>query len=325
MSENVSDNSFDLNNTDVVDTVLGDAELRKLPVGSDAFKAALSEKMSKTDENHDAPAGDEESDQMSEDDVDEDDKSEDSDEQQEPNQKKAKRGMLKRIEELVSEREAERRRATELEARLAAYEQKSKPEQEEASEGKFDKAKPKMEHFDSIEDYYDALTDWKLEKRDFEEQQANFVREAQEREKQIADTWESRESEVKKELRDYDSVVTVEAFKSSNPSVDAQVFLSESEYGPKVLYELFSDEDLTDEFANASSVRQVALLSKIEARLESSKPTEKTTTISKAPTPPKSLAKGRASSTVKDINDPNLTFAEFDQLMRERERANKRK
>lgn len=315
MSENVSEASIDLNDMSVVESVLDDADLRKLPVGSEAFKAALAEKQSKMGQENDVTADDVDADQdESEEDV------ESEDDQTEKSQK-PKRGMVKRIEELVQEREAERRRAAELEARLAAYEAKGHTK---ADTG-FDTPKPHPDNFDSVWEYTEALTDWKLEKREFDAQMKQVEREAMTKQEQFLSDWTERENATKKEFRDYERVVNMPKYTKLGPSTEAQVFLAESEVGPKVIYSLLADEDLAETFAQASPVKQVAMLARIESRFDSEDAvTEKKTTVSKAPSPPRSLPRGKATGQVKDIYDTSLSFAEFDQAMRERERAKRK-
>jgi hypothetical protein len=109
-----------------------------------------------------------------------------------------------------------------------------------------------------------------------------------------------------------------------SPSVEAQVFLAESEVGPQVVYHLMSDETLAEQFANANPVKQVAMLTRLEMKLDTGDKSTKETTVTKAPAPPRSMPKGKSVAQTKDINDPNLSFAEFDALMRERERAKRK-
>lgn len=318
MSENVSEVNVDLNDATVVENILEDADLRKLPVGSDAFKAALSEKMSKTDENVDTPAGDDDTDEVSDDE--ETDDTETDENADEAPQKKPKRGMLKRIEELVKER-------SDLEQRLAAYEASQKVTKTESTapaHDTFDKPKPKFEQFDSIEDYTDAMTDWKLEKREHEANVAKAEQESKVVQDEILEKWNTREAAAKKEYADYGNVVTVKTYQKMSPSVEAQVFLAESEVGPQVVYHLMSDETLAEQFANANPVKQVAMLTRLEMKLDTGDKSTKETTVTKAPAPPRAMPKGKSVAQTKDINDPNLSFAEFDALMRERERAKRK-
>lgn len=292
MSENVSTPEIDLNDPTVVEKAFSDERLRSLPFGSDEFKAALAEDASKMEDAEVMSADDEPED--------EEEVSDEQDETQDE-QKPAKkpRGMLKRIEKLVEEKHDLQRK---LEAMQAQVQQTVDKTVEQAVDSDFDKPKPRFADFDTLEDYTEALTEWKLDKRDFDRQVATERASVKEKAQQIAQTWTQRETAAKKEYSDYTDVVTLEAVTAADPSTEARIFLAESDFGPKVVYELLRDEALLEAFAQGSPIQQIKLLTKLEQRFEgtAAKPATKTT-VSKAPEPPRSLPKVKTVATGKDL------------------------
>jgi hypothetical protein len=318
MSDIMNEVELDLTNPEVVDNLLDNKDLRKLPVGSDEFKAAARESLAKTDATTDVSADSEKNDSSDEntEETTEDDTNVD--------RPKKSRGMLKRIEGLVAEREALKQQLGELQARQTAPNEYQPP----AQQSTYDQPKPLFKDFDTLEEYTEALTDWKLDKKDHDREVTKQHEEYQDRVKSIVSTWEQREAQTKELYPDYADLVNVQNLTTLNPSMDAKVFLSESEVGPKVLYALMSDESLLEKFVDASPVRQVAMLAKLEDRVAESDedtPVVKKSTISKAPQPVKALPKGKAVATVKDVYNPDLSFEEYNRLMDERERLRKGK
>lgn len=321
MSDNVSEVSIDMQDMSVVESLLDDKELRKLPVGSDEFKAAVAAKAAKTDANTDS--ADSDADQDDESSNSEADEAEDDEKDESKQSKPKKKGVEKRIGELVKEREALKRELDQLK-----YQATNKSEaQAEVVESTFDKQKPKFKDFDNLEDYTEALTDWKLEKKDHDNRVATEQQLNQKKQDEIFLTWSEKEDAFKSTVEDYEDHINVENLKRLNAGQSALVFIGESEYGPQVLYKLLTDEALTEKFMSASDVRKVAILSKLESSFETDEPSveSKKTTVSKAPEPAKSLPKGKAVAAAKSIYDVNLSFEEYNRLMDQRERAKSRK
>lgn len=322
MSDNVSEVSVNMQDPSVVESLLDDAELRKLPVGSEEFKAAVAAKAAKTDANSEDSATEEadQDDESSESDADE---AEDDEKDESKQSKPKKKGVEKRIGELVKEREALKRELDQLK-----YQKTHKVEETaEVGESQFDKQKPKFGDFDNIADYQEALVDWKLEKKDFDNRVATEQQHSQKKRDEVLSAWTERETAFKSTVEDYEDHINVENLERLDAGQTALAFLGESEFGPQVLYKLLTDEELTEKFKSASDVRKVAILSKIESSFESDEPSVETkkTTVSKAPQPAKALPKGKSVPVAKSIYDVNLSFEEYNRLMDQRERAKSRK
>ena len=318
MFEN-ENNSSELTNAQLVDLAFSDKELSKLPLGSDEFNAAAAKLMAaKTNERVNESADvTSEQDTEDEENVETDEGSEDSDDQSEDSAEqkpvKKSRGMLRRIEKLVEEKAELKRRLDQLQGSKQMEAQATAAVEDS---GNFDKPKPKFADFDSLEDYTEALTEWKIDKREFEKEQAAEIREVKTKQQEVVQSWHQKEADVKKEFRDYADVVNIENLQSAQPTSEARVFLAESEVGPKVLYTLLSNDELAKKFSEASPVQQVKMLTKIEMQVDdssSNKVSNSTVKISKAPNPPKNLPSGKVVRTAQDLlsNSEDMDWAEW--------------
>lgn len=328
MSENVS-SVADLNDPTVVEMAFSEETLKSLPLGSAEFNAAVAKiKAAETNENSEVPADDatEQEDDEAEDS--EDTSSEDEENTDETEQtRKPKRGMLKRIEKLVEEK-AELKR--QLEAAYKAdkvAEVKDKIADAIDKSSTFEAPKPKFADFETLEDYTEALTEWKLDKREHDRQVEAQKKEVLQAHTEAVSTWHEKEAEVKKEFSDYAKVVNIDVLTDVNPSDAAKAFLSECDVGPKVLYTLLSDKETAAQFKKVSPVQQVKMLTKIEMSLEDTPSEKKTiTTVTKAPTPPKSLPNGKTVRTAQDLleNSEEMSWAEwsakYDEIKRNKRR-----
>jgi hypothetical protein len=302
MSDTVNDLSGDVVDVDVVTQIVRDPEIRKLPAGSDEYKAAV-EKLSTGKKTTEATAAAKGDDQASTETTGEDDET-----------KPKKKGLERRFSELTSERDEARRKAEALEARLADLETKAQAkssEQEVQFSGQdFPQPKPVVEKFDTYAEYVEALSDWKADKRDFDREQTQIVRQAQEKQKEVVGSWETREKATKDRVEGYDQLVDrdfVQTFTTKTASREAMMYMLESDNGPDLLYELAEDEAKLAGFKSMSPVKQVAYLSRLDMKFEkTAEGNTQKTTVSKAPAPSKDLPKGKTVST-KTI-DPSQGF-----------------
>lgn len=317
MSENVSTVEVDLKDPTVVAMAFEDPDLSKLDVRSDEFKAALAEKAGKT--NNDDTSADVET---AEDDEVEPDEETSEDETEEGNEqpKKKPRGLVRRVEKLVAERNR-------LQEELDTWRRKAEAQVDSLADNlvieEFEAPKPQLSQFDTLEEYTEALTEWKLDKRDFERNIAQQKQTIQQTIHEAQRQWEERESVAKKEFRDYNTVVTPQAIVSVSPSEAAKSFLADSDVGPKVVYMLLDDETLAAEFANAGPAKQVRMLTALENQFV--KTSEEKTTVSRAPQPPSKLGRGSSAATTKDIlaNSAEMSFSEWEKLFNQATRKKK--
>lgn len=239
--------------------------------------------------------------------IDEPDQSEQDDADQEATAKEERKQnpkLEKRFSELTKQREAlrkeadaERKRAEGLEERIKALEGNPAPKQAEITN-----EKPRPDQFTDAFEYAEALADWSTEqallRRDQEESQKKF----QEQRDKVLKTWNDRLETAKKELPDYDDMVT-----SSDVVVSDQVrdAIIESEIGPQILYHLAENPDIAEKLKELSPISALREIGKLEARLEKqaekqpeTKRSEPIAVKSKAPAP---LSPLRGTGSVADV------------------------
>lgn len=311
MSENVNDSAS--NSAEVASAIVRDPEIRKLSPGSEEYTAAvtkLTENIAK------APASQAKSESVKDSDTGND----------EDKKKSSKTGLERRFSEITGERDEARRKAADLESRLAALEQtrsESKPveKQSESSEPRFigesfSVPKPELSKYDTYSDYQEAIVDWKFEKKEFDIEQKKVVAEANEVQKNVVSSWDTKEAATKSRVEGYEQLVDkdfIKDFTSKIASREAMQYLLESDNGPDLLYELAEDDAKLTGFKSMSVVKQVAYLSRLDSKYESesdSKDTHNKPTVSKAPAPSKSIPKGQAA-VAKDITKGVQSFADY--------------
>lgn len=220
---------------------------------------------------------------------------------------KKKGGFQRRIDKLTQ-------RNRELEAKLAEV-SAGKPTETPAAE-KAETAKPKVEDFQSYDDYVEALADYKLEQREKARQEkaaadARKVAEDKARSEHATrmEAWESRQDDAREKYADYDDVLEgVEI--PNNPAFQYAVLTHEN--GAELAYSLASNPDelkrigaITDPIALGRE------LGKYEAKLAA--PTEKKPKTSKAPAPITPVGHGKS---VPSLDDPDIPFDQWEKLRR---------
>ena len=172
----------------------------------------------------------------------------------------------KRFSDLSAKARAAEDRATAAEARATAAEARTAPAQPASTAPLAEaNAKPTPAQFVDAFEYAEALAEWSAEtalaKRD--KADADKVT-AAERSKVVA-TWTERMTAAKAETPDFEEMLA-----SSSVSVgdDVRDAIIESEFGPKILYELASDPELAERLGKKSIRAQLVEIGKMEARFE---------------------------------------------------------
>lgn len=210
-------------------------------------------------------------------------------------QPKKEKGVGKRINELVRQREDERREK-EYWRELALKAQGITPKQDarEVSEGKPDASK-----FESYEAYIEALADWKYEQRrkaDSEKtEKESRERQAKQRQAEALDGFEERAEKAREKYEDFDDV----AF-SNFPVTEAMTeAILASDSGPELLYYLGNNPKEALRIAKLPPFVAARELGRLEAKLpDLSKP------ASAAPAPINPVKpKSNASETPSESDD----------------------
>ena len=184
-------------------------------------------------------------------------------EERKPNPKLEKRfSELTKARKVAEEQAASERAAREaLEARLQALEgQQSNKKTNDVN------TKPQPDDYADAFKYVEALAEWSaneaVARRDREVKQ----QEQQAKEQAVLKTWQQKLDATKAELPDYEEMVASSTVAVSDAVRDA---ILESDVGPRILYELASDDELGAKIANLSTAQALKMIGKLEAKFES--------------------------------------------------------
>jgi len=171
--------------------------------------------------------------------------------------------------------------------------------------------KPKLEDFQTLEEYQESLTDWKLDQREKTraEAEAKHARDVAERE--AFETWAKREKAAKKAHEDYEDVMEATTIPDGPGVQAARLAMLESESGAEILYHLAKQPAELKRIAALSPVSAVREIGKLEAALtkSSSAPENGTPRITGAPKPPPPT--GRPSKTSSDTPEEAAKRGDF--------------
>lgn len=232
------------------------------------------------------------------------------------------KGVTKRLNKITWQREeakrlaeSEKARADRLQAVLdKMLDSEKKPEPKKEPEPKKPNGKPRAQDFDNDEDFFDALTDWKIEQREaaVEQKRAEKAKADELTNRQKA--FVSRRDEVNTagidKYDDYEQIVFSLPGEVMNVQLAEALF--ETENAHDIAYYLGKNPEEAAKIAKMSVRKQAIALGKLDAKL-SSTPAAPAKKTSNAPPPLKPL-KGKAE---KKINIDELSVDEFIRLRNE--------
>jgi hypothetical protein len=223
-------------------------------------------------------------------------------------EKKQNPKLEKRFSELTKARKEAEARAEELEKRLAALESNPAPQQRQPEGNQ----KPTPDEFRDAFEYAEALANWSAEQALVRREQEVRQREAETQKQKVIQTWQQKLEVTKAELPDYEEMVASSTVAVSDAVRDAII---ESDVGPRILYELASDDDLAAKLTTMSIPSALKLIGKLEAQFEKTEApakAEKKTVAAKsnAPEPIKPL---RSTGGIADvaIDGEKLSFQQW--------------
>jgi hypothetical protein len=232
----------------------------------------------------------------------------------------AKHRQMKEAEEFgrnqYLERLAAEKRAEALEQENNELKQKSRPAPE--------KAQPKPEDFTTVAEYTDALTDWKVDKKFAEREQAAAEAKAKAEAEAVTKAFQTRLAAAIKEIPDYQEVIDSSEAIARHHILN---YLIESDIGPKLQYHLAKNPELLDRLNQLSPIKAIAELGKLETKLEKApepKAEAKLSAIvpvSQAPAPITPID-GKTTPVHKD--PATMTIKELREYERAREAAKRR-
>ena len=210
-------------------------------------------------------------------------------------EKKQNPKLEKRFSELTKARKEAEAKVKELESQLAARESMKEPQQ--APEGN---RKPTPDDFKDAFEYAEALAEWSTEQALARREQEAKQREIEAKRETVIKTWQQKLEETKAELPDYEEMVASSTVTVNDTVRDA---ILESDLGPRILYELASDDDLAEKLSTLTTAGALKLIGKLEAKFEKTeepvKAEKKTVAAkSKAPEPIRPI---RSNAGVADV------------------------
>ena len=183
-------------------------------------------------------------------------------EERKPNPKLEKRfSELTKARKAAEEQAAQERSAREaLEARLQALEgQQSNKKTNEVN------TKPQPDDYADAFRYAEALAEWSANEAVARREQEIKQQAEQAKQQEVMKTWQQKLEAVKAELPDYEDMVASSTVAVSDEVRDA---ILESDVGPRILYELASDDELGAKIANLSTAQALKMIGKLEAKFE---------------------------------------------------------
>jgi hypothetical protein len=218
-------------------------------------------------------------------------------------EKKQNPKLEKRFSELTKQRKEAEARAEELERRLAAIEGKqAQPAQAQPESTQ----KPTPDNYRDAFEYAEALSQWSAEQALLKREQEVKQKEFEVKKQKVIQTWQQKLETTIAELPDYEDMVASSNVKVNDTVRDA---ILESEVGPRILYELASDDDIAEKLSTMSTASALKLIGKLEAKFEKTeepvKAEKKTVAAkSKAPEPIRPLrSTGGVAEVSMDGND----------------------
>ena len=182
-------------------------------------------------------------------------------------EKKQNPKLEKRFSELTKARkEAEAQAAEErtkregLEARLAALESVKAPTQAPESN-----QKPTPDNYKDAFEYAEALADWSAEQALVRREQEVKQKEVEAKREKVISTWQQKLEATKAELPDYEDMVASSTVTVNDTVRDA---ILESDVGPRILYELASDDEMAEKLSAMTTSSALKLIGKLEAQFE---------------------------------------------------------
>jgi hypothetical protein len=217
-------------------------------------------------------------------------------------EKKQNPKLEKRFSELTKQRKEAEARAEELERRLAAIEGKQAPQQQAPESTQ----KPTPDNYRDAFEYAEALSEWSAEQALLKREQEVKQKEFEVQKQKVIQTWQQKLEATIAELPDYEDMVASSNVKVNDTVRDA---ILESNVGPRILYELASDDDIAEKLSTMSTASALKLIGKLEAKFEKTeepvKAEKKTVAAkSKAPEPIRPLrSTGGVAEVSMDGND----------------------
>jgi len=188
-----------------------------------------------------------------------------------------------------------------LKAQLAALQ--PKPPEAQPAKPPVPPGKPKLEDFETLEAYQEALTDWKLDQRE-------AAKAVQSAEAQLQTAWSSSEKTARAAHADYDEIVqSVRAPEGPGVPAARQAMLEDGA-GAEILYHLATHPDELKRIAALPPIAAVMAIGKLSAALAPSPAGNGKPKAAALPKPPPALSRPAKTST-ENLNDENFARNDY--------------
>jgi len=204
-------------------------------------------------------------------------------------------------ERAIAERKAAKKATREYERRLEELTRQPVQQQQPAAR---QEGKPKLEQFTQVEDYVEAVTDWKLQTH----QQAQAQHTEAQRQAQVAQEVHIKAQSVFDTAED-EPGFDADEFKKVRIE-DAMAFaILESDIAPKIMVHLQNNPAEADKIAKLSPARQAAEIGKLEVKL--STPMVEKVKVSSAPAPVKPVGSRGVGTSKNPADMPQKDFEKW--------------
>jgi len=216
-------------------------------------------------------------------------------------EKKQNPKLEKRFSELTKQRKEAEAKVKELEDRLAARESFKEPQKEPESN-----RKPSPDDFKDAFEYAESLAEWSAEQALAKRDQEVKQKEVEAKRATVIKTWQQKLETTIAELPDYEEMVASSTVMVNDTVRDA---ILESDVGPRILYELASDDEMAEKLSTMTTASALKLIGRLEGQFEKTetpaKAEKKTVAAkSKAPEPIRPLrSTGGVAEVSLDGND----------------------
>ena len=172
-----------------------------------------------------------------------------------------------------------------------------------------DPGKPRLEQFETLEAYQEALTDWHVTKREEQRQADANAKAAADAQQKLQTEWDSRQKAARKAHADYDDVIEATAAPEGPGVVAARQAMLEDDAGAEILYHLATHPDDLKRIAALQPIAAVREIGRLSAMFLTPSSANGKQRLSAAPKPPPPNT--RPAKSVSDSIDDPAVQADF--------------
>jgi len=173
-------------------------------------------------------------------------------------------------EELTASQKRRRRRVDRLAAENEQLRQQLAAVQQPPAKAEPAPGKPRLENFETLEAYQEALTDWNITQREAKRQAEADAKATQEAEQKLQTEWASRQKVARKAHPDYDDVINSVTAPEGPGVAAARQAMLEDDAGAEILYYLATHTEDLKRIAALTPIAAVREIGRLSATLSPS-------------------------------------------------------